>query len=169
MAHSAIRQAPWALVRSWGLSGPISYGLGRVAFRQHLTPKEKLISLTLCIATWCQSATAGGLARLRCGQARQPNRKAFERAPADSPTKQRAPIPRSSSIRATAWRYLKSATTTTCLRQRMPRLTDPYRRLVLRGLHGVPNGQLFPSPPGRRKETVSTTEYSSDVPPVPRA
>ena len=169
MALSVIRSEPPEQVRSWRVSGSWVAALSRAVDRQLVTPKEKLISLTLCIATWCQSATAGGLARLRCGQARQPNRKAFERAPADSPTKQRAPIPRSSSIRATAWRYLKSATTTTCLRQRMPRLTDPYRRLVLRGLHGVPNGQLFPSPPGRRKETVSTTEYSSDVPPVPRA
>jgi len=37
MAHSAIRQAPRALVRSWGFSSPISYGFGRVAFRQHVT------------------------------------------------------------------------------------------------------------------------------------
>jgi len=36
MAHSAIRQAPRALVRCWGLSGPVSYGLSRVVFRQHV-------------------------------------------------------------------------------------------------------------------------------------
>src|SRR5262245_38728030 len=37
LAHSAIRQDPLALVRSWGLSGRISYGLSRVIFRPHLT------------------------------------------------------------------------------------------------------------------------------------
>jgi hypothetical protein len=36
LAHSATRQALRALVRSWGLSGPISYGLSRVVFRQHV-------------------------------------------------------------------------------------------------------------------------------------
>src|SRR6516165_7790022 len=41
MAHSTIRQAPRALVRSWGLTGPISYGLGRVAFRHHVTPTRQ--------------------------------------------------------------------------------------------------------------------------------